>query len=547
MDASSLIFSKNKQCFTYKNEIFNFTEECRNKTLLFTCKVEGCNAKIKLNHDYSKIVVHSFVHDHLKRFSPNNPLMKNSPSNQKPPQTKSKDVINPHRVADTTPTSAKTPAATSISVTKTGLISRDMTLAHNKSINDKIDNKSNKPIQYQTITSDNKLVQTDMSGEEWTNTRDGLVDKIAKQEMEILQLREKVSALERELALKNNSQTSTSKNSHGAPRRKVATTEPARVHMSRSTNTYTGSSKCFLIGDSHVRGLAQQFQDVSLDSQWTFESVFHPGAGFEAVADAHVRSPNLVSPSSHDTVIIMCGTNDICSSSWDAVRTGIDTFLNKFNHCKSLCVIGVPLRLDNTKLNKHITKFNTKVKNYIIRENSSLCYIDPTRLLKRHQYRYDGIHLNLRGKHSLCVRIRNVFLSKRRGSENLPHITSPQSSPARDETRDQIITPTNIMNSSQPHALSRKSGSNWELELSKEQATSAPFYSTPSRDNIMANTSTMSELSESTFSSALNSVIELDDDKPDLNVTPKNSVIPVISPRKTRNRKVGNNISTPKN
>uniref|UniRef100_A0A8D8VW82 Uncharacterized protein n=1 Tax=Cacopsylla melanoneura TaxID=428564 RepID=A0A8D8VW82_9HEMI len=53
---------------------YSYLEPSRNNTSIYKCNVEGCTAKVKLNENLTKVVGGNSVHDHTKKFSPNNSL-----------------------------------------------------------------------------------------------------------------------------------------------------------------------------------------------------------------------------------------------------------------------------------------------------------------------------------------------------------------------------------------------------------------------------------------------------------------------------------------
>lgn len=73
-------------------------------------------------------------------------------------------------------------------------------------------------------------------------------------------------------------------------------------------------------------------------------------------------------------------------------------------------MIGVPYRFHKKKLNYHIARFNTKLKNYFKSKLSSFHFIDPNRYLKHSSYARDGIHLNQGAKKLMCEKIKNTLV-----------------------------------------------------------------------------------------------------------------------------------------
>lgn len=400
MDITSFKFSHDKKSFIHKNETYILESTARNNNVLFRCKVDGCS---ELNSDLTKVISGSSVHNHLKRFSPQN----------------NSNVINNTKLTKVIRPTGEIPKSSHRSTQKYSLNTKHHSPASSLSspLSSMIesDNKSHNISSESTFTdnSNNTLQSHGAKIEEWIIIRNGLIDKIASQEIEITNLRATIESLNNELSSFKTVQPHNAYGGITSVVKKSTNTfakKPKAVNISSAPSSSAARSSCFIIGDSHVRGLTQQFQSL-VSNGWNFQSVFQPGAGFKAVGHTHSESPSLITPDAEDAVILICGTNDICSSTWDDVQHGIDALLLKFRHCQSICLVGVPLRHDSRGLNRHIIRFNTKVKNYILKLNSNLLYIDPTRFIKLKSYRFDGIHLNVSGKRMLCNKIKSEFLN----------------------------------------------------------------------------------------------------------------------------------------
>ncbi|KAI5714015.1 hypothetical protein M8J76_009589 [Diaphorina citri] len=168
---------------------------------------------------------------------------------------------------------------------------------------------------------------------------------------------------------------------------------------------------CHIIGDSHVRGLRDYLYNL-LPSSCSIHTFFQPGAGYHEVAATHNQCPSLVSPSADDRIVLICGTNDVCSTQWALIQTALDDLIRMFQHCKQLCIIGVPMRFSNKKLNFHISRFNNKIRTYIKSTSKNAYFLDPNKSLKRKDYAIDGLHLNKEGKKKLCRAISNSIQGK---------------------------------------------------------------------------------------------------------------------------------------
>uniref|UniRef100_A0A8D9F4F7 SAP domain-containing protein n=2 Tax=Cacopsylla melanoneura TaxID=428564 RepID=A0A8D9F4F7_9HEMI len=177
-------------------------------------------------------------------------------------------------------------------------------------------------------------------------------------------------------------------------------------------------AKCYLIGDSHLRGFSNILHSKGVNKRYKIESLFQPGAGFRGVADVQVNNPSLFKPSDEDVVVLYCGTNDICQSQWGEIQSGLDTLIDKFAICGKFFVVSVPHRMDNKRLNRHIVNFNTKLKNYIKNKLHSAVFVNN--INKQHYYSRDGIHLNQGGKNILCEKLIDVLFDIEEMSRSTP-------------------------------------------------------------------------------------------------------------------------------
>ncbi|KAL1454607.1 hypothetical protein WDU94_010823 [Cyamophila willieti] len=199
-----------------------------------------------------------------------------------------------------------------------------------------------------------------------------VIDYVARTlEIELNDLREKVASYETILQLLEKEKCSLTVDTSMMNKPPPSLPPPSKTALDRLT--------CQIIGDSHVRGLASELSTI-MPSFCYAESVFLPGVGFHGLAEQHSESPNLVSPSHNDDVVVMmCGTNDVCCTDWVIIQQALDILINK---CKMFCVVGVPCRYDNKKLNFHIQRFNLKLKDYIQSNIPNFHFLDPIRFMK---------------------------------------------------------------------------------------------------------------------------------------------------------------------
>lgn len=238
---------------------------------------------------------------------------------------------------------------------------------------------------------------------DWANMKEGFLDKICDQEKQIMDLQNQVKSLE--YLISQIKAPDTHQPEHG-----VKGTNIQHQSESMNINTKHTISSCYVIGDSHVRRLSEKIKQL-VPVSCKIESHFNPGAGFEEVADIQSQMNQV---NNMDCVVLMCGTNDICSSSWTSIQSALDKLTTKFNNCKLFCLIGIPLRYDNTRYNFHIHKFNAKLKNYVSSRigNDKFSYLDPSKFLKYKDYAYDQLHMNRFGKFKISKKIKNILSKK---------------------------------------------------------------------------------------------------------------------------------------
>lgn len=254
-------------------------------------------------------------------------------------------------------------------------------------VNDNHNDKSTQPnVCYEEHT------QTDIDGQTWTNMRDGFINKICEQDLLISDLRSQIETLEALLGEATNFQ----------PVNQPVLEPGISPRPPSPTDSITS---CYIIGDSHVRGIRENLNQF-IPKSCKITSFFQPGAGFHEVAQAQIKSPGLMNSNTLDSVIVFCGTNDIGVAEWETTKQALDDLTDKFQLCKHFYMIGVPLRFNHKKMNFHIIRFNTKLRNYVASKlGKTFTFIDPTRFLKPRNYAIDGLHLNKLGKEKLAKKI----------------------------------------------------------------------------------------------------------------------------------------------
>uniref|UniRef100_A0A8D8VVE2 SGNH hydrolase-type esterase domain-containing protein n=2 Tax=Cacopsylla melanoneura TaxID=428564 RepID=A0A8D8VVE2_9HEMI len=445
---------------------YSYLEPSRNNTSIYKCNVEGCTAKVKLNENLTKVVGGNSVHDHTKKFSPNNSLnlsitpkpvivpkkktattAKNKVKNNEAEKGKDKKVspsengsfkqgVDKEKMQKlkSQPTVKETNNTKGLKNTKSSKNSI------NADITSSTTGGQSPSISGGDVVRNEISVQTDEITllEDWQNMKKGLVDKIFNQEIELEKLKSENENLKVQIQLRDNCSCGPSRldpRSGFSPRAPVPAVKPKKriipVNLSMTscktsspamtTIRYTTqvntppnpsqTSKCFLTGDSHLRWMSQELSSILPPNQ-KVESVFHPGACYKDIANVHTNSPNLMRPGPEDTIVIYCGTNDIGYSKWKDVKKGLDVLINKFKACGKVCIIGVPMRLASKKMNYHIAGFNTKLKYYVTSKLPGVRYVNPFNFIKSKHFAKDGLHLNATGKTLMCRKIATELSKK---------------------------------------------------------------------------------------------------------------------------------------
>lgn len=444
-----------KTILFYKNNRFQYDGSGRNKTLIYKCSHKNCLAKVKLDEHRAKIVSCVAKHDnHPKLTSPAN-RKKATPSTPTRPTSKSsndKDTLQscdssfisttPNAESDVVGGAAAATGPINIAVQtdeswehmKTGLV--DKIIAQEMEITTL--NTQIKSLEYQIMLRDScecgpapKNSTCSMSVA--TSHVSPAMLPQSRAVSRILPVKSLHNLSPRSLPALGpvrptmpatpgliNPVTVTLASQLTTPAPSFNVTSARMISISKLTDTpmfpsnklavhhpVRPAGKVFLLGDSHVRGMSQELSTL-LPSTRKVECFFQPGAGYNEVAQVHVRCPNLMNPKIQDIVVIFCGTNDIQSSQWSKVTGGLNILVEKFKHCQKFCIVGVPMRLDSKKLNSHIAKFNTKLKYFVKSKLPNLNYINPFNCISRSHYTRDGIHLNKTGKSVLCRKIANM-------------------------------------------------------------------------------------------------------------------------------------------
>lgn len=384
MDVSSIKFIDSNKLI-YKKNLFKFCVPLRDRSLLYKCVYETCNAKIRLDRRKTKIMTGEFQH-----------------SEHKPVENTNKDkTSNVQTIKNNDPDSIDTSNKTTV---KNGKPSRKVDTVKENIVSGQ-SNMCKHGISVATQTEYN-------DHNEWDYQKKRLESLIDYKNMEIDSLLNKIELLE------NHVQNIFLNAQLCAPIQQKHTPILDQNHHSQKVEP--NNVTYHIIGDSHVRGLRDKLAPL-LPKNYGINTFFQPGAGFQGVAYAQRKSPSLINPSPGDPVIIICGTNDIFTTPWDIMQNSLKVLLDKFSSSHLVCLVGIPYRYDNRKQNFHIGRLNSKINNYIkSKKYQQVVLLNPNKFLKPKDFAVDGVHLNKAGKSKLAHKIKVIT-----DRSDPPHIARP--------------------------------------------------------------------------------------------------------------------------
>uniref|UniRef100_A0A8D8Z841 Uncharacterized protein n=1 Tax=Cacopsylla melanoneura TaxID=428564 RepID=A0A8D8Z841_9HEMI len=154
----------------------------------------------------------------------------------------------------------------------------------------------------------------------------------------------------------------------------------------------------FLIGDSHTRDL-KPIMISKLPEQCYIRSFVKPGKSIKYLVD-NIK-PQLIIPGTQ--VIFFAGTNDVFRTPWSDIESSLHKLHKKLKEFQVMFIL-IPPRYDIRKINIHISKLNSLIKNQI-NNFSNFTYLNPSPIVPISSFRHDMIHLDRKGKHLLCNQI----------------------------------------------------------------------------------------------------------------------------------------------
>ncbi|KAG8294669.1 hypothetical protein J6590_097844 [Homalodisca vitripennis] len=177
-----------------------------------------------------------------------------------------------------------------------------------------------------------------------------------------------------------------------------------------------------ICADSHGRDLAWHLNK----SQKTYDAVgfVRPGGRTKQIlVNRNIEEANL---SEQDSLVILCGTNDVARNEADEVIDGISATLDNVKQT-NIFLVDVPNRYDLAnwscvnhevkKTNQRLLELSEKYNNVTLLEASKA---------ERHLHTHQGLHFNYRGKKWLAEMIVSAVASKKKPDhQDRPNVEQP--------------------------------------------------------------------------------------------------------------------------
>jgi hypothetical protein len=171
------------------------------------------------------------------------------------------------------------------------------------------------------------------------------------------------------------------------------------------------SNKIVIIGDSHVRGLADKVS-CNLGEAFNVIGISKPNADIEGITSS--LNTSIKNLTKKDVIIFYGGTKDISKNESRKGLHSLKTFIQKTINT-NVILLRAPFRYDLSSIscvNKEVNLFNKRLQSFMLNFNHvrflNLC-------TERAHHTNHGLHLNTKGKdwvtHNLVKDIRNLYLT----------------------------------------------------------------------------------------------------------------------------------------
>lgn len=257
------------------------------------------------------------------------------------------------------------------------------------------------------------------------------------------------------------------------------------------------TKKILLLSDSHGRNCASLLNDF-IKPKYCATSVIKPNACFSSVIQGASKLARDFKRD--DVVVILAGTNDI------RIKNNFIPVLEKsiaaMDHTNIL-LCTVPYCYDRPEFNERVYKVNK----YIMNMSSKLAnvkVIDVNAFLERTDYTNRGLHLNKRGKSTLCRNVATSITNPWKQCEVIKTLTTcsvkkvtfcaTETTPSKTTQGTNVTARNGVTSVSQPNTVTSK----------RNSATEATACEGSQGNNV--NTRNISVLQPNTFRSIQNSI-----------------------------------------
>lgn len=154
------------------------------------------------------------------------------------------------------------------------------------------------------------------------------------------------------------------------------------------------SRKILICGDSHGRDLSWHLNKARKSSD-AVGFVLPGGRTRDILSTKNIESENL---NADDTLVLVCGTNDLARNEANEVLRGIRETVHQFSHIKTV-IVDIPQRCDLAEwscVNKETQKTNDSLKQ-LCEQLPHVVLVEASRA-ERHLHTSQGLHFNNKGK-----------------------------------------------------------------------------------------------------------------------------------------------------
>lgn len=179
-------------------------------------------------------------------------------------------------------------------------------------------------------------------------------------------------------------------------------TQTTSISFEQNTTQRKVKTKCFLIGDSHLRYMHEEItKSTSFNKENELETNFKPGIGLLNIIQDLIPTEL----KKDDVLIISGGSNDLYQTSTESMKYCINR-LGKLN--AEVILLSIPPQAGIHE-NSDIIRLNTLIK-YESLKHENIHIINTHTFIKNHHLARDGFHLGRNAKIWLSKKIENALV-----------------------------------------------------------------------------------------------------------------------------------------